>query len=1090
LAAFSFFWLSTIYPSSILTFFWEDLKLPIFTPFKFKLTSHMRKILSLLAVLILLYVSATAQSRYITGQVRDNEGEPVPFTSVTLKTTGKGVTSDVNGNFRILAATGDVLVFSAVGAQTTEVTVGTSDIVTVTLVKTGNLQEVVVTALGVRRQARELGYSTARVRNSEITQAKTVNLQNGLTGKVSGLSITTVNSGVFEETKINLRGLRSLTGNNQPLLVVDNIPISLGFISVLNPTDVEDVNVLKGASAAALYGPDGVNGVILVTTKRGSSKPYFQVSQSVQLARVSFLPKMQSRFGGGTSEDAQGRPLYDPIENQQFGPEFNGEMVDLGPELEDGDIQRVRYSPLKNEKKKFWNNGLTVQTDVAYSAKDFYMSAQLADLKGLMPKDQNKRNSLRINTSREYGKFKATLNLNYVQSNYNVVNNAAYAGRFSSSYNGSVYFTVLNTPMHVPLTTYKDIKNNKYAQYSNYYNEYFVNPYWAIEAHRSKGRTDNLLGALELNYNLFDWLQATYRVGTSFTYGTFKNENQPIETTQFAQDHRGQQFDAAPGSVADGSDFASRITHEFFLNGRKELPSDFTVNYIVGGRYRENRTKNMSTTGNNLVVPYLFNLSNRSGEAVGVESNVKNRLVSLFGQASVNYKGWANVEFSAANDWDSRLNIDNNSYFYPSVSASLLLTDAIPALGESRFLSYAKVRGSWSKSANVNLGTYALEATYSQTGGFPYGNLGGFGADNAVTNPFIQPEKVNSREVGLELGFMKNRYNLDVTYYSQKNTDQILDVQQSAATGYTLYRTNTADFKNYGVEIDLNLTPLVKIGSGRLNFSFNATYNDNKITSLFPGINELAIGGTNQFTQIAASSPDAFNYAIVGKPAFVFKISDYARDAQGRVIVDRVTGDPSLEDSLVVRGRSMPLWTLGFNPSFSWKGLTVSMTWDYKGGHYAYHGIGSDMDFTGISGRSAQFGRQRFVFPNSVYDDGTGKMVENTNVTTSSGGRSFWAVGATNTSIGTNYFSSAAYWKLREVAISYTLPFKFIGESQVIKKAVVGLTGRNLFAFVPSSNQWTDPEFNYTAAGNTFGLNNVFSTPPARTFGGYITLTF
>lgn len=1050
----------------------------------------MRKILSLLAVLVLYCASASAQSRYITGQVRDTQGEPVPFTSVTHKSTGKGVTSDVNGNFRILAAAGDVLVFTAVGTQSSEVTVGASDIIAVTLTKTGNLQEVVVTALGVRRQAKELGYATARVRSGEINQAKTVNLQNGLTGKVSGLSITTVNSGVFEETKINLRGLRSLTGNNQPLLVVDNIPINLGFISVLNPMDVEDVNVLKGASAAALYGPDGVNGVILVTTKRGSAKPYFMVGQSVQLSRVSFLPKMQSRFGGGTSEDALGRPLYDPIENQQFGPEFNGEMVDLGPELEDGDVQRVRYSPLKNEKKKFWNNGLTVQTDVAYSAKDFYMSAQLADLKGLMPKDVNKRNSLRINTTKEYGKFKATLNLNYVQSNYDVVNNAAYASRFASSYNGSVYFTVLNTPMHVPLTSYKDIRNNKYAQYSNYYNEYFVNPYWVIDAHRNKGRTDNLLAGLELHYDLFDWLQATYRVGTSLSYGTFKNENAPIETTQFAMDHRGQQYDAAPGNVADGSDFASRITHEFFFNGRKELPAGFTLNYIAGGRYRENKSKNLSVVGNNLVVPHLYNLSNRSGEAVGNESNIRNRLVSLFGQVSLNYNGWANLEFSAANDWDSRLNLKNNSYFYPSVSGSLILTDAIPALGEGKILSYAKLRGSWSKSANVNLGTYALEGTYSQTGGFPYGGLGGFSADNAVTNPFIQPEKVNSKEIGLDLGFLNNRFNLDITYYHQNNTDQILDVQQSSATGVTLFRTNAANFNNYGVEIDLNLTPLVKIGAGRFNFGINATYNDNKINGLFPGINELAIGGTNAFTQIAASSPDAFNYAIVGKPAFVFKLSDYARDPQGRVIVDKVTGDPMLEDSLVTRGRSMPLWTLGFNPSFSWKGLTISMTIDYKGGHYAYNGIGSDMDFTGISERSAQFGRQRFVFPNSVYDDGSGKYVENTNLTTSSGNRSFWAVGATNTSIATNYFSSAAYWKLRELAIAYSLPFKFIGEGQVIKKAVVGFTGRNLFAWIPKSNQWSDPEFNYTAAGNTFGLSNVFSTPPARTFGGYITLTF
>ena len=1050
----------------------------------------MRKILSLLAVLVLCTVLAFGQARYITGTVRDNQGEPIPFATVKIKGNTSGTSADANGNFRIQAKTGDVLVITAVGATSQEATVGAEDILPVTLEKTGNLQEVVVTALGVRRQAKELGYATSRIRNAELTQAKTVNLQNGLTGKVSGLNITTVNSGVFEETKINLRGLRSLTGNNQPLLVVDNIPTPLTYISSLNPNDVESVNVLKGASAAALYGPDGVNGVILITTRRGASgKPFVTVGQTVQLARVSFLPDLQKRFGGGTSEDQFGRALYDPIENQQYGPEFDGQMVEIGAELEDGDIQMVRYSP-NNDRKKFWNqNGLTLQTDISYGAKDFYMSFQNADLKGLMPKDKNQRRSLRINASKEYGKFRAGLNLNYIQQQSDVVNNAAYANRFASSYNGSVYFTVLNTPAHIPLLSYEDQVNNKYAQYSNYYNEYFVNPYWVIDNHRQKRRDDNLLGSLELNYDFAPWLQATYRVGTALNFASGKNETSPIFTTQYAQDHRGQQYDPQPGSVEDGSFFNSRVTHEFFLNGRREI-SDFAINYLVGGRYRQNNGKFMGVTGNNLVVPYLFNLANRSGEPVGFENNNRSRLMSVFGQVSANYKGWANLEFSAANDWDSRLNIDQNSYFYPAVSASLVLSDAIPALTDNNFLSYLKLRGSVSKSANVNLGVFQLEAIYNQTNGFPYGNLGGFSAGNVVTNPLIEPEFVNSKEFGVEFGFLNNRIALDATYFFQNNTNQILQVQQSAATGYPGYVTNTADFENYGVEIDLSLSPLIKIGSGRINLGINATYNDNKVTSLFPGINELAIGGINEFTQLSASSPDAYNYAIVGKPAFVFKLSDYARDDQGRVIVDRFTGDPSLEDSLVIRGRSLPLWTLGFNPSFSFKGLTIAMTWDYRGGHYAYHGIGSDMDFTGISARSAQFGRSRFVFPNSVYDDGTGKYVPNDNVQVSNGGRSFFAVGSTNTSIATNYFSSAAYWKFRELAISYTLPFSFIGDDKIIKRVVVSAVGRNLVTFLPKENQWTDPEFNYTATGNTFGINNVFSTPPARIFGGSLTVTF
>ena len=1050
----------------------------------------MRKIASLSLVLMLLCTLAFSQARTVTGQIRDESGNPVPFATITVAGTTNATSADAEGNFSISVPQNSRLSVSATDFQSQTIN-PTDGRQTITLVRgEAQLSEVVVTtALGIKRQAKELGYATSRVTNSQLTQGKAVNLQNGLTGKVSGVNITTVNSGVFEEARINLRGIRSLTGNNQPLLVIDGIPTPLTFLSTLNPNDVQDVNILKGASASALYGPDGVNGVIIVSTRRGSSgKPFVTVSHTAQLARVSFLPDLQTRFGGGTSEDAIGRPLYDPIENQQYGPEFNGEIVGIGPVLEDGDQQMVRYSP-RDDRKKFWNeNGLTLQTDVSFGGQGFYISAQDARINGLMPKDENHRTSFRFNGSKEYGRFRASANLNYIQTNSNVVNNAAYANRFPGSYNGSVYFTVLNTPAQVPLLDYND-PNNKYSEYSNYYNEYFVNPYWVIDNHRTKARGDNFLASVEANYNLFSWLNATYRLGSSLSFTNFKNENSPVTTTDWAQANRGQGFDPQPGFVADGQAFNSRVTHEFFLNGRKEV-SEFSLSYVLGTRYRQNDIKNVNVNGNNLQVPGIYNLSVRLGEPGANEQNLRNRLISLFGQFSVNYGGWANVEFSAANDWDSRLNIEENSYFYPGVSVSAVLTDAIPSLKGNSTLSYAKIRGAISKSANVNLGTYQLQPTYNPTGGFPYGNLGGFSAGNSLTDPFIKPEIVNSKEIGLELGFLKNKINLDATYFYQKNTDQILQVEQSAATGFTTYVANAADFNNYGVELDLNLTPLVKIGAGRINFGINATYNNNEVTSLFPGINELAIGGVNEFTQRAGSSPNVYNYAVVGEPAFVFKLTDYERDAQGRVIVDKSTGYPSLNDSLVTRGRSLPLWLIGINPSFSWKGLNIAMTWDYRGGHYAFHGVGSDMDFTGISARSAQFGRQRFVFPNSVYDDGTGKFVPNENIQVASGGRNFWATGTTNTSVGTNYFTSAAFWKLRELAISYELPFKWIGESKIVKRAIVSAVGRNLFVFLPESNQWTDPEFNYTSAGNTFGINNVFSTPPARLFGGSIILTF
>lgn len=1049
----------------------------------------MRKFM--LFVMMVLAVAARSQTTPVTGQVKDEKGDAVPFATIRVKGRQVAVSADQAGNFSIQAARGSTLVVSGAGFDQTEIPVGSESTVLVSLKSQSTLNEVVVTALGIQRQAKDLGYATTRIRNAELTQGRSVNLQNGLTGKVSGLNITTVNSGVLEETKIVLRGIRSLTGNNQPMLLVDAIPTPLSFISTINPNDVQDVTILKGASGAALYGPDGANGVILVTTRRGTTNgsPTISVSHTAQLARVSFLPKLQTRYGSGSIPADFGEPGYIPYENQQYGPQYNGQMVQLGRPLEDGSVQMVPYSYLKNEKKKFWNNGVTLQTDVSYNNKDFYISAQDVEVKGLTPKDKNRRTSVRFNASKEYGKFKTTFNLNYIQGSYDVLNNAGYASRFASSYNGSVYFAVLNTPGHVPLTSYKD-PGNKWGQYSNYYNEYFVSPYWIIDNHRSARRSDDILGSARLEYSVAPWLNMTYRLGSSLDFYSYKNTNSPITVSDFAAANRGQQYRNQPGSVADGSGSFSRITHEFFFNGRKDI-SDFRVSYILGTRYRQNRAKAIDIAGNNLVVPGLYNISNRSGEAAASEFNSSDRLFSLFGQVGLNYKNWANIEVSAANDWDSRLylNADSKiSFFYPTVDASVSLIDAIPSLKGS-LLSYAKIRGSISKSANVNIGTYALEATYSQTGGFAYGNLGGFSAGNIKPDVGLKPEIVNSKEVGVELGFLKNRLNVDVTYFYQKNTDQILSVQQSYATGYPSRLANTADFNNYGVEMDVNLSPVVNIGSGRLNFKAQATYNNNKVTSLFPGINELNIGGVEGFTQRAASSPQANNYAIVGQPAFVFKLSDYARDPQGHVVVDRVTGNPKLSDSLVVRGRTLPLWILGFSPSFTFKGLSIGMTWEYRGGNYLYSGLGSDMDFSGISERSAQFDRKRFVFPNSVYYDGA-KYVQNDNIQVSTGGVNFWTSGALNSSVATNYFASAAFWKLRELSIGYDLPAKLLGGNKVIKRATFNLVGRNLLTFLPSSNQWTDPEFNYTSTGNTFGISNVFSTPPSRLYGATVTLTF
>lgn len=1051
------------------------------------------KRLAALIIVQLIALGITFAQTKITGFIRDEKGDPVPFANIQVEGSNQTIQSDANGKFEINMPANGKLIITAAGFEPK--TVNASDAASIVLLNSAKteLSEVVVTALGIRRPAKSLGYATARVNSGELTQAKAVNLQQGLSGKVSGLNITTTNSGVFENTKINLRGLRSLTGNNQPLLVLDGVPTPITYISSINPNDVIEVSILKGASSAALYGPDGVNGVILIRTKRGTSnKPTVTVSSTYQFNRVAFMPKRQNKFGSGSSTDTYGQPLYDPLENFSYGPAFDGSMVPIGRELEDGTLQMVPYIALDDEQKKFWNgNGSVLQNDISFATQDYYISVQDAVINGLMPKDRNRRTSFRFNASRSYNRLNVSHNINYIQSNFNVVDESGLAGRLPA-YTGSIYNLVLQTAPHIPLSKYKDWRNDKYAQYSNYYNEYAINPYWAIDNHRLKGKTDDLLASVELKYDITSWLQATGRIGTNFSFLSSKSSRAAIRVSDYARSHRSNvTYNNYPANVVDASSQNSSITGELFFNGKRNI-KNFGINYTAGTQMRQSQFKGMRAQGNNLVVPDLFNLSNRTGEAITSESNFRTRLGSVFGSIGLSYDNWANVEIVGRNDWDSRLNPDANSYFYPGVNVAVVLSDALPFLKESQLVSYAKLRGSMSKSGNVNLGPYELAATYNPIGGFPYGSLPGFSASNITPDPDLKPEFVKTREVGIELGFLKNRINLDATYFHQENTDQILFIQQSITTGYNQKLANTADFDNYGIELDLRLTPLVKIGQGILDLKMNATYNNNKIVRLSNDVNELAIGGSLNFIQLKAGAPSATNFAIVGHPAFVFKLSDYERDPLGRVIVDPVTGNPRLDDSLVVRGRTLPLWILGINPSFSWKGLSIGMTWDYKGGHYAYHGLGTDMDGYGISARSAQHNRERFVFPNSVYWDGT-KYVENTDRTVSRGGIDFWGEEVTNTQVATNYFTSAAAWRLRELLISYDIPAKILGGNKIIKKATLSAVARNLLVFVPKSNQWTDPEFNSTPNAtnpNTFGISSSFSTPPSRIFGGSLTLTF
>ena len=453
----------------------------------------MRKFLSMIFLLATVMV-LHAQQRTVTGTVRDENGEPVGFVTVTETGTKNAVQANEKGEFSINIAAGSAITFSATGFDP-QTTIATGNSISITLQKADQqMQQVVVTALGQSRQAKQLGYATARVKSSELTQGAPVNLQNGLTAKVSGLNINTTNNGVFAQTRITLRGIRSLTGNNQPMLILDGVPIALSFLNSINPNDVADVNILKSSSATTVYGPDGVNGAIVVTTKRGiKGKPQVTLSHNTQLESISYMPEFQTMFGSGYTQDINtGYGTFDSIEQQSWGAPFDGVVRQMGQDGPNGEKLMLPYSYVKNGRRNFFNTGVTHQTNLSYSTGDFYISAQNVNIKGVMPGDENNRRTFTLRADKEYGRFKAGFNLRYTNSQYDVTYN-----------NATVYYGITGSPGQYDLARFRDWKNDYFSSPDGYYTPYLDNngktPYFAKDNWRDKGSGNDIFGNGELN---------------------------------------------------------------------------------------------------------------------------------------------------------------------------------------------------------------------------------------------------------------------------------------------------------------------------------------------------------------------------------------------------------------------------------------------------------------------------------------------------------------------------------------------------------------------------------------------------------------
>ncbi|MGI4734665.1 MAG: SusC/RagA family TonB-linked outer membrane protein [Janthinobacterium lividum] len=1087
---------------------------------------------TLLVILLItgLFQVALAQNRSISGRVLDrSNNQGLPGVTVLVKGTTIGTATNNDGSFILSApTTATTLTFSFIGYTSIDQPIGDGTNISVSLASDAKqIGEVVVTgALGIQRQERQVGYATATLDSKEITQARPTNFVNGLAGKVSGLQIQTVNNGVNPTPRVTLRGSRSLTGNNEALIVIDGVISTNDVLGALNPDDIASTSILKGANAAALYGSQASNGALIITTKKGGNTTAITFSHTSQFESISFLPKFQTEFGPGSPDwynnsanakagiffKPDGTPdsgylyQYQGFENQQYGPRFDGSMQPFGQKLADGSVQMLTYEARPNEKRAFFNTGYQEQSGVSFSGGDektkFFLSYQNVHNNGIVPKDKFDRNSFRFNASRELGRLTAGFNVSYSTQKANVTSNL--------DRNTSVYWNVFNTSVMAPLTSYKDYVNDKYSEPNyGYYNAYYYNPYFILDANRTTDRRTTLQGNVDLSYKVKDWLRVQYRIGTT----SIGQANLTTQNKFSLAAGSPKQISSYTGFVQDLSSNLTRINSDLFVSMDKTF-GDFTVQAILGNNVQQLDSRYNFVASTALAVPVTgdaFNLSNRIGNLAGSDARAQTRLYAFYADLTLGYKDFLYVHGSGRNDNISILDPSNRSFFYPAIDASFIFSNAIPALKDASFLDYGKLRGGISKVSQVNLpsattngvyntgGAYALQSTYSLGSGFPFGNLASFTANGGLVQPGLKPEDTRSIEAGIELSFLKRRISAAATYYTQKSTNQTVNTSISGATGYQNLLLNAGEVQNKGIEIDLNITP-VRLDNGlTVTIGGNFNYNNNKVISLPNGLPQLNLTGSGASGQTS----NADTYAIPGQPFPVLQGTYYQRTDDGRVKMYQVS-DPN--DASLVRyaplkatdtkifGNTQPKYKYGFNAAVNYKGLTLAGQGELRTGYVVYNTIGENLDFTGSGIRSTQYDRQDFVYPNSALPQidasGNTTYVPNTAGKTP-GGSEFWANTANwNTGVAENYVTTGTFFKIRELSLSYAIPAALTSKIGLLKGAAINVFGRNLFTWVPKENIYTDPEFSGVSTGsNAIGINSVLQTPPTKFYGATLSVT-
>ncbi len=1041
----------------------------------------MKKIYFLTFLLFALLANVWSQTTRVTGQVINAQGEGIPFATITVEGSKTSVSADANGNFEITASPSATLLVTSAGLQPVQMKVGNQSNLIVSLSTTNPLQEVVVTALGITRQAKSLGYSAQQVSGSELTKARETNIVNSLAGKIAGVRVTSQSGTLGGSSRIQIRGASSLGSSSQPIFVVDGLPVDNGSPSVstssgaaptgsasidfgnrasdINPDDIESISVLKGASATALYGARAKNGAIIVTTKRGKKgQTSVTLNSSTRFDNVLKLPSFQNEYAQGS-----------------FGQFLIGSTNGWGPKISEvsdltfvnflGEQETLKAYP--DNVKDFYETGNTYINSVAFDGgndnSDYRLSYTSSVQDGVTPNQSLVKNAITLNAGRKISeKMSARAAISYTGTN-------AKGRPTQSSNDPNILGNVINllprtVDIHKLKDNYLDPETGQQNTLTPARNG--NNPYWIINNNGFSGNVDRAYGNTVLNYKPFSWLNISNNLGLDF-YNEFRKGVT-----------RNGTVGALTGNFLEANIFNRTINNDLIVTGNASLSQDLGLKVLVGGNIYETFYRRTQSQATDLTIDKLYSFSNAASVITTNTSNRK-RIVGVYGEAEFNYKEFLYLSVTGRNDWSSTLPLENRSYFYPAVSASFIFSEFL----KPSWFSYGKLRASYANvgsDENPYLTDFYYtpqSAAFAQYGfGVTFPFNGALAVSIPITRPAynLKPQNQASFEIGTELRFLNNRITVDFTYYNSVTKDQIIALAVPNSTGFRTSRLNAGTVTNNGYEVQLGLVP-VKTRNFTWNIDGNFSANKQSVSDLPPDVLTYTLASGWSSLQVRAEPGKQFGLYGTG----------WVRDDAGEIVIDQNTGLRATKADVRL-GNLYPDWMLGINNSFNFKGFNLSFLVDIRNGGSIYSNTAASLRSSGL-GIETLGNRGQIFIDKGVNVDEDGKSTPNTVPVQSV--QDFWAQNFQTQNTEANIFD-ASYVKLRELRLSYSLPAKIFNRGlKFVKGVELGLEGRNLW-IIHDNVPHIDPEVNFfanSAVGEGVEFNSV---PSTRTLGFNVRFKF